>query len=577
MNQILVFLKTKIWAKALVLTSLFFLATYLCFGCYYVEYEGLNTGLISGKLTPGLPFKSFFFIGNLGLSYVYSYIYSCSPHIEWLSYFYLIYLFVSNYLGIYLICRLVGKSISPWGLLGLTLGCYVLILMDHNISLIYTRVSYLVCAITLFSLLVLYKEKGSLSKKWALYLLLNLFFLIGALTRIEASLAVLALIFCFGFFYYDSILSLAKILLLPALITLSLVFYASESIKSIHEFYAQVEPDVEAQYVNRHNIIPLSEMKNKSDSVKYQAARYLMWSDPQIISAEYLRSLIRKDEKPLFLDKGQWQRVLSVDMRILTNNKILTIGCLFLSIMVFAAYRKRNTYRTFLLLSWLSSFWILIIIQTYIFKLNDRSYIPLISVFMFGHILLLADKFSNRFFAVKPYLFGLFAILVMIYFTDIVRKSIALKSQWITNKKNYDLIKTLTKDKILVLNASSFDNIFLANRPFREFDLGIAQNIYIIDAYTLPFMPYYRAYLERDFKCSVFDFAAMITHLKTTDREVIFLSDSSRVKVMADYLKTIRGVDLKLMPDTTIYLNRFQDNEYIERRDNTILYRLVKE
>jgi hypothetical protein len=575
MDQIQSFLQSKRWVYTLLITAFLFLITYLKFGCYYVEYEGLNTGLISGKLTPGLPFKSFFFIGNFGLSYLYSYVYTSFPHIEWLSYFYAIYLFSAVYLGLHLVHMRLPKSVSLWAIFGIETACFVLVFMDHNINFIYTRVAYLVCAMSLYSLLALYRDSGSISKRKALFVLLILFYLIGALTRIEASLAVLLLLCCFGLFYFDSALQLAKVLILPAFITLSLTWYAGETIKSTHEFYAQVEPDIEAQYLNRNNIISLSEIKTRKDSVLYQAASSLMWSDPEIITPTYLRSLIKQDEKPLFTDIRQWHRVFKTDLEVLANNKILTIVCLLLGLGVLIAFRSRDSIiKNFSLLVWVSSFWGLIIMQTYVFKLNDRSFIPLISVFIFGHLFLLSGIFFNR-FSIKKLGFGLVSIpLIFIQFYNTTIDAYLLKTEWKVNRANYNTIKKATKNSTLVLNASSFDYIFLANTPFAEFDVSIADRIYIVDGYTIPFMPYYRAYLEKECNLNIMSLPSFINYLKQKGNAVTFVSTPSRIKVMNDYLKEIRGINLKVMLDTNIHLQAVQKTENINLLENLAVYHL---
>ena len=63
--------KTK-FALALMVTVGCFLFTYLYYDFFYVEYEALFDSFYSGKLTGGLPFRSVYFLGNIGTSHLYS-------------------------------------------------------------------------------------------------------------------------------------------------------------------------------------------------------------------------------------------------------------------------------------------------------------------------------------------------------------------------------------------------------------------------------------------------------------------------------------------------------------------------
>ena len=89
-----------------------FVFTYFFFGFYFVEYEGLNISFFSGKLTPGFPFRSLYFSGNMGISYLYSLLYETFPNIEWLSWIEYFYLFIACFMGLFLVIRLLPETIS---------------------------------------------------------------------------------------------------------------------------------------------------------------------------------------------------------------------------------------------------------------------------------------------------------------------------------------------------------------------------------------------------------------------------------------------------------------------------------
>src|SRR5689334_790738 len=72
-------------AFAIVITTFCSAFTYFFGGCYFSEYEGLNTALLSGSLTPGWPFRSVYFSGNQAISQFYSLLYEYWPKVEWIS------------------------------------------------------------------------------------------------------------------------------------------------------------------------------------------------------------------------------------------------------------------------------------------------------------------------------------------------------------------------------------------------------------------------------------------------------------------------------------------------------------
>lgn len=369
---------------ALGVTVFCYVFTYLFFGFYRVEYEGLNTAFFSGALTPGQAFKSLYFSGNLGVSYFYSFLYVHFPGVEWMSWFGYAYLFISCLLGLYLTARALPPQVPVWARVGVLLAVYLLVFADHTVQLLYTRVTYMVCGTTLLALLYGYRTRGHIRTRPLGFVLLNLFFAMAAFTRIEAAVAVFMLLLCFALCNVKSLGQALRIMAFPALVVVTVSAFLAIDIRLAgdREFYKQVEPDIEEQFIARENRVPLSAMQTRRDSVIYLAALDMMWSDPQVISPARLRSFILP-EKLMFTDARQWQRVFTTVGDMYMRFWYLVGMAVFLGA-VFLALRlgRVRGWQRVLGIGFVLSFWVLMLLQTYTDKINERSFMPLLSLYI---------------------------------------------------------------------------------------------------------------------------------------------------------------------------------------------------
>src|SRR5688572_5490210 len=168
---------------AFLVTTFCFIFTYLFFGFYFVEYEGLNISFLSGKLTPGLPFRSLYFSGNMGISYFYSFLYESYPDIEWISWIEYFFLFVTCAISLYIAIISFPLRIPVYAKVALVVMIYFLVFADHHVNLLYTRVAYFVCGVSLIALIIFFKEPGIFKQRKWRGIILYLFFAVGTLIR----------------------------------------------------------------------------------------------------------------------------------------------------------------------------------------------------------------------------------------------------------------------------------------------------------------------------------------------------------------------------------------------------------
>lgn len=560
---------------AIIVTAGCFLFTYLYYDFYYVEYEALFDSFYSGRLTEGLPFRSVYFLGNIGTSHIYSLLYQFYPKVEWISWILYFYLFVSCLIGLYLILEILPESLSLFLKVVILVVVYFLVFADHNIHFIFTRVSYMATGLSLIGLVYFFHTPGSIRDRLWLFLFFNVWFVIGTLTRSESATAALLQVAFFALFYIQSIKRIVVLFLFPIIFLLSLLSAIAWDINTTRDFYKQIEPDIEAQYTDRDNTVPLSAMRTERDSVMWSAAKDIMWADPRVMSPSYLRSLILP-EKFLFTDARQWRRALRVVSDISRRFWYVCILVVLMDIGLLIRYRFSSAIRFLLWLAFISSFWLLSGMQTYTDKINDRSFSPLISLFLLCHIILLLPYLTeNVWRRMYPVLAGII-LLFGIHLFHLKAEANQLQRDLGDYQKNLAIITKVAAHKILVVNSSSCDYLFSSNRPFHPFDFSSFRKIYITDGYNIPFLPYYRRYLEGDCHCNMYDFPSFWEYLRTRHNDVVIISTTPRMTVLKQYMMVIHGYDLPTSESKSTELLQLQESDHRGIFANLKIYDLGK-
>ena len=565
----------KTFFLTLTVTLLCFGLTYIFFGFYYVEYEGLFDSFYTGKLTPGMPFRSIYFLANIGTSHFYSYLYGVSPKIEWISWIFYSCLFLACFIGLFIVAELLRPTRSWITISIIQVGVYFLIFADHNIHFIYTRVSYMCCGLSLLALIIFFDSRKAIRSRPVIFMLLNLFFTFGTLTRVESATASVSLLVFFGVFYLQNIRQFIRLFIYPILLVGSFIIAISYDIKTSKEFYKQIEPDIEVQYCERENSIPLSSMKTLRDSVLYTAALSMMWSDPRTMTPEYLRSLIRP-ENLIYTDAYQWGRTYRNISDTVSEHWPIVLLCLLFAFAIYIQYNFSTS--KFSLLSWLAfelSFWILITMQTYTFKIVDRSFLPFMSLFILCHIIVLIQHLKPR---VSLWLYPISVFGTILFFICIYHikfESDILKLDLSKYQDNTKAIKKLASNHYLILNSSSCDFLFLSNTPFHPFDFSNYKKVYITDGYNIPFLPYYRRYLEKDCHCDMYDYPSFWNYLRTLHNDVIIVSEARRIDITTNYLQEIHHYTLPVKQDSSVVLNKLEKSDAREDFVDLRVYRLT--
>ncbi len=558
-------------ATALAVTGICFLFTYLYYGFYYVEYEAMFDSFYSGRLTEGLPFRSVYYLGNIGLSYIYSMLYGLAPGIEWISWILYTYLFLSCSLAIYILLRILTERISLGPACIIAGLIYLLIFADHNIHFLFTRVSYVVAGMSLIGIVYFFREEGSISRRPVLFAILNIWCVIGVLTRVESATAALLQVFCFSIFYVADLRQIARCFVFPTLFLGCLLGAIAYDLKTTTEFYKQVEPEIEAQFTDRENAVPLSTMHTAEDSAKWAAVREIMWPDPKVLTPAYMRSLILPEQR-LYTDMRQWHRSVSSVWVMIGHYWYLCLIIVLLSAGLLFTPVRFSIWRLLRWAVFAGSFWLLILMQTYTDKINDRSFIPLIGIFIFCHLIeLLPAMVRLRRMAIVaiPVL-----VLVMIHLSRLAAEAQNLDTDLKKYQATVKIIEQEARGKILATNSASCDYLFLSNRPFHPFDFSAFRKIYITDGFNIPFLPYYRRYLERECHCDVSDFPSFWSYLRQHRDDVIVISTASRMQILTDYLHGVYHTDLPVREIACPALPQLEKSDFKGILTKVRLYRL---
>lgn len=554
-----------------------FLFTYFVFGFYYVEYEALHGSFFSGKLTPGFPFPSIHFLMHIGIGHLYAFLYGVWPGVEWISTVFGFCLFTASFIGMYVLLGIMGNRVTPWLRIGVLVTVYFLVFADHQTHFIITRVSYLTAGSALLGLIYFFAPGTRIGSRPVLFVALNLFFTLGALTRMESALAATSLMGLFCLAFYGNLRQTAVLFLYPVLLLGGLMAYMTYDISTATEYYKQIEPEIEAQYVERQNKVPLSEMKTRRDTVMYNMASEIAWVDPKVLTPDYLRSLILP-EKFMYTDGKQWKRALTELYAITRMHWAWTLLALLSGVWAFFVVRPSLT-RTHRAWWWVLQVgvWLSLLLQTYTFKINDRSFLPYMSLFVFCQtvFLLQAWPWQNRSLAVR----GLALACILLTGVQLylfVQNSRELRDQLAAYRSNFDAVKRVAGGKYLVLNSTSFDYIFLSNEPFVPYDYSAFRRIYITDGHVIPFLPYYRRYLESECGCDVEDFPSFWEYLKTVRNDVVILSVPRRMQALQAYMAEIYGYTLRIEEIPGIALQPVSKNDYPEAKADLRVYRLAE-
>lgn len=515
------------------------------FGSYYEEYQALFNSMLSGNMSPGILFESWYYQGYIGVSYLFARLYSAVPHVEWLGWVTYALMTVAGGIFLFLLEKVsYVKGVSRPVLTALQLVCGFLFLSDHVLNLVNARMVFLMCGASILGMIVLFSDWGSIRKHRWVYAGLLTCFSIGSLFRPEAALAVVLLLTCFSVVWNGNVLRGVLVTVFPLLISLAVVLGILVDIRNSDEFHKQVEPDVEMQYTMRINVVPISDMPNGRDSLRYEAALQMIWGDPKVISVEFLRSLIAT---PPYTAWSAVQIQRTVDLLIDYAYRywhLFAVSFTLLVLLLIRLLRERQWILSLLVLLYVAGFFISMAVQTYFVRMTPWSFSPYLSIFIASIILLFLKHVGLQFnrtiaMAVICLIFGVFTHVMFL-----LPASKRLRGQMKSRQQMYDRTLQLTNGGTLLITPSSFQHFLSAREPLKPFDFSAFHRLYFFESQVASLLPGYHDYLNRECGCDVSHLPNFYNHLLHREESIYCLTTPERADLIERYLDGIHGFEL---------------------------------
>jgi hypothetical protein len=352
--------------------------------------------------------------------------------------------------------------------------------------------------------------------------------------------------FPFALVWHKNVTKAISSMLAPATFALLLFLVTMVDLKTSHEFHKQVEPDVEMQLTVRNNIVPLATMKTPLDSIKYEAAKNMLWGDPKVITVNFLRSLI--DTPPYtVVTYAQIKRTLAVCAEYFNDYRHFTLLLLLLAIVIAYSYYAQKHITTWGLLRlffFLSVFLAGIFLQTYYVKMRPWSFSPLFSLFFTAWGLLL---FKERFCSKPGSVFiGVFCLLIIGCIVSYMVNATQRQQQMFSyNQTVRNTILPTVKGETLLINPSSYQSFLSSQQPFEKFSYSNYQKLFFYESQIASILPGYREYLMQECHCDVYNFSQFYSYLLSPayGHKVYALSTEKRMSLITRYLRIVYGVN----------------------------------
>lgn len=397
---------------SLCLSLFLFLLTHLVYGFHYGWVDDVTiTNFIRGLYIAEARDKTF--TVHVGLSRIYHYLYLHCSNFPWYGLIICFYAFLATFNLVYFLSCTFDKLLKKNTLIFilLTLFIFILIWVENIFLLNFTRISILLIGTSF--LLIDHITNSSLTVKqkylWTLYL--SIVLLIGILTRPE-SVIVLIVPFLFYFFrHYKSPRTLFKIFLILAL----------NGIISGITYTLSIDSDIKQKNKNIAHILSITDGMNTNqkkafelinEDIRYKAVFLYYIPDDDLVNEESLKKwgsakfvstnkIIKSWHKlryeiykarlsygKEYLEKLNW---FNLFIGLLIFNFLLC----FLNIVFSLRENKLIPIAHFLAIS---SFTIIIILITVLYKMENRVTIPSIAIIsLMGLSMISKSNIKNRF------------------------------------------------------------------------------------------------------------------------------------------------------------------------------------
>lgn len=542
----------------------------LLWGCYYEEYQSLFHAFLSQKFSPGVLFDSWYYQGYIGISSAYAHLYLLLPHVEWLSWISYTYMVCAAALFLFVFLKTVEWQPNSWPHLFIV-GCFALFLLaDQVILLQNSRVAYLLSGAAMLCLIVHFYSINQIKKHPLAFGAIVLMYTVGLLHRLEPAMGVVYLMVPFAWIWHRNLAKTLVGVAVPVVLTVGLFVLTMVDLKTSKEFHKQVEPDIEMQLTVRNNIVPIGRMPTALDSLKYEAAKNMLWSDPRVITVSFLRSLIEAPPYSSVTFK-QTKRALqncSTYFAEYPHYVLLTVLLLALSVYRWVLRHQPDWAALGGLLGFVLVFVAGVFLQTYFVKMRPWAFSPFYTLFLAAGTLLVVRQRAT----VLVFTWRVAIVAVLVAATTALAAFNTSSKQKIIQayKRSLQEACETASGQVLLLNPSSYQYFLSATKPFVPFDFSAYYRVYFYESQIASILPGYRDYLARECHCDVYNFSQFYRYLLAQHHpgQVYALSTEKRMNLIARYLQGIHKFELEYVPVSNQVVSALPGNQSV------VLYRL---
>lgn len=159
----------------------------------------------------------------------------------------------------------------------------------------YNRAAFLISFLSILSILSLQLYPLTVVHSRMLLIVSWLLFLLGICLRAEAAVVVLIMaIPLIGLVWYKKTKRVLASVVPVFFVVIAFWGYYLYTISTSTEFYYNIEPEIEYEIMDRKNVVPLAQMLNGADSVRYLAATSWFLGDVEQVTPKFMRGIIQK-------------------------------------------------------------------------------------------------------------------------------------------------------------------------------------------------------------------------------------------------------------------------------------------
>jgi len=502
-----------------------FLSAVVFFEVVYDDsYDALSSGMSAGQFSD-FPLFDQHYLGLLLTRDVYKMAQAVLPQVNVFASMYILSSVFSLHYTLHTIKKFIGGSTHPV-ILHMVYALVALLFVENIVSITHTRFATVFAGMALVNM-----AWGTMNRRcMAIHFAL---FLFGMLTRPESAIGMLMVVGMAHLIHKWKLLSTLRRFAAPALsiILLVSVFYVHRAHTS--RFEIKIEPDTEYA-LSTGRVVPLSDMNDEADSLRYQMAAYGMFIDTSFVSIDFLRGIQSGFSVPQV--GALWKSMMNViDLHL--YYPVYLAALLVLIFLSIGSGRSRTAWK---LLALQVSVFLLMVVLDHGVNMADRHFSGMQQVTL---VILLLFFFHDR--ASRPYGKNMWAALSVLLLVGSVGISLAnglgnqrqVADEVRCQETAMEQIDSGFHGRTVIFTLGTFH---LADRRYSFLNRNYSNNRYIMyDLSNYSIVPRNLDYLSRLCACDATDPDGFLRWME--QEEVIIISLPERYALMEKYMDMVHG------------------------------------